>query len=295
MTYKTVEITDREFWLEKRGHYVTSTQSAALFGLEMSMASTAFELWHIKNGLMDDTVQDNNFMQWGRLLEPALVNIIKDDNPEWEVNELNIFAYNDDIRIGSSFDCTIEHPEKGHCLLEIKTATYARFMQGYIIDDESDFIEAPEYYEFQCQHELECYGKADWICLAVFLLDTREIKYIWRERDQVMGNGICRKIQEFWSMQNPPAPDLEKDSDLLARLHRANNKDKSYDGTENIDFDIATLAYLQESENEKNAKQNKKKIRSEIILAMEDCNTAWSNSARVANKKSFRVTATKEK
>lgn len=319
MTSKTkiFQITDREYWLDKRAKYVTSTESASLFGLQMPSRPTAYELWHLKNGLIDEADIDNNYLAWGREMEPAIMRLIQAENPEWDIKPMHGFAYDDEDRIGSSFDYVATIPAeivktflpnlkiKGKTatgLIEIKMTNYRNWMEKFICDDEIDpetkrpvFIEAPPYYEVQCQHELETLDKYDFIILAVAVVDYRTLHYIWRARDRDFGKAIRDKIKEFWAMQEPPAPDLEADSDLLARMHRANAMDEEKDLTEDNDADILLAAYLQESEKEKAAKDAKKRMRSEIILKMGDCNTAWTEGHKVSNKSSFRVTEVRSK
>ena len=116
----------------------------------------------------------------------------------------------------------------------------------------------PAYYEVQCQTELEVLNKYDWICCAVAIIDVRDIKYIFRDRDREMGARIRNKVKAFWDSAEPPAPDLIADSDLLARMQRANSSDKAYDATESAEFDIAALSYLDAMSAAKKADDEKK-------------------------------------
>lgn len=300
---KILQITDEAYWLDKRTKYITSTDSASLFGLQMPSRPTAYELWHIKNGLIDEAVsKDDPFLYWGKELEQAIARIIKKENPDWDIKPMHGFAYDDYDRIGSSFDYTVTVPEKGTGLLEIKMTNFKTWKDKFIEDDEKDpetgrpvFIEAPPYYEVQCQHELEALDKYDFIILAVAVVDYRQMHYIWRDRDRDFGGAIRDKIKEFWNMKEPPAPDLDADSDLLARMHRANSTDKAADLVKDDEFSLLAMSYIQEGGKEKAAQEAKKRIRSEIILKMKDCNTAWGDGYKVTNKSSFRVTQQKEK
>lgn len=294
MTTNIAAIADEAQWLEQRKQYITSTESASLFGLNMPSMPTAFEIWHIKRGLIDKAIDVNSRMVWGRRLERSIAEGIAQDHG-WKIVPLRAFAYDDQDKIGSSFDYVIETPDRGHGLLEVKTIAYRDWKEKFIEDDETDFIEAPAYYEVQVQHEMEVLNKYDWCCLAVFIMDTRDVKLIWRDRDRVMGQAIRNKVKSFWSSTEPPPPDLLADSDLLARLHRANSSDKVLDATELEGFDLLVQSYLDETRKEKQAGDAKKSIRSQIILAMGDHNAAWCNLARVGNNKQFRVTETKVK
>jgi predicted phage-related endonuclease len=231
-------------------------------------------------------------MIWGRIFEDAIAEVIKADNPEWRISPMRVFAYNDS-RMGSSFDRFMIHPEKGNCLLEIKMTSYREFKEKYI--DDGEFIEAPAYYEVQCQHQLEVIDDYEWICLAVAIVDTRQIKYIWRQRDRDFGRSLRERVEWFWNLTEPPAPDLVKDSDLLARMHRAVNTETTYDATDDGEFLIAAMSYKQEGERETKAKEAKQKARSEMILKMGDNRNAWCNGYKVTNKAQFRVTEVKGK
>lgn len=295
MTLKLTPISDESAWLDLKKKYITSTETPSLFGLQMPSLPTAFELFHIKRGEISGEVEANNYMIWGRIFEVAITEVIKADNPEWRISPLRVFAHDDDDRMGSSFDNFLIHPEKGNCLLEIKMTSYREYKEKYIEDDDGEFIEAPAYYEVQCQHQLELMGQYEWICLAVAIVDTRDIKYIWRQRDRDFGASIRKKIKWFWDLDISPPPDLVKDSDLLARLHRANSNDSVYDGTEDGEFQIAAMSYKQEGDKETAAKEAKKKARSEMILRMGANNQAWCNGYKVTNKVQFRVTEVKGK
>jgi predicted phage-related endonuclease len=292
MTIQFISSKDEAVWLEKRKSYITSTESASLFNLQMPSMPTAFELWHIKNGLKSNDIEVNSYMQWGRIMQAAIEAIIKEDNPDWKIRPMETFAYDDVCKMGSSFDNVIE-TARGIGLLEIKTTSYRDYKAKFTEDDETDFIECPPYYEVQGQHQLEMINKYDYVCFAVAILDTREIKYIFRDRDVKMGGIIRNKIKEFWAMKEPPPPDLEKDSDLLALMHRANSNNSSYNAMEDTDFNMAALSYIEATTKAKAAETAKKIARSQMILAMGENNSAYSASARVNNNKSFRVTATK--
>lgn len=286
-------IIDRESWLELRSKYVTSTQSPALFGLNMPSTATAFELWHINNGNISGNVAENDYMIAGRFLEAGVIEIIKYKNPEWRLMPMKVFAHSED-GMGASFDYVVVTPDKGRAILEIKTTSYREYKEKFVEDDNGTFIEMPDYYETQIQHQAEALNNEQYnsILTAVFILDTREIKYIWRDRDRDFGRQIRERIIWFRSLEQPPPPDLVKDSDLLARLHRANNTDTVFNGSENAEFNIATLAYIAENRKEKDAEAAKKRIRSQIILAMGTSRSGFSGNARVSNKSKFVVTET---
>ena len=76
-------IKNEQEWLDLRANYINSTEMPALYGLEMASAPTAFELWHIKKGEIDNTIQPNNYMLWGKMLEPVIAELAALDR-DWE-------------------------------------------------------------------------------------------------------------------------------------------------------------------------------------------------------------------
>lgn len=209
MSTMITPITNEADWLELRENYITSTQSASLFGLSMPSQPTAFELWHIKRGTIDGNVVQNDRMKWGKRLEGTIAEGIAEDNG-FKLVPIKAFVHDDTDKIGSSFDYLIHYGQDGMALLEIKTVAYRDYKEKFIEDDELDFIEAPEYYEVQVQHEMEVlrgldsFKHIDKCLLAVFVMDTREVKLLWRDYDPVMGAGIRAKVRKFWEIVRSP-------------------------------------------------------------------------------------------
>lgn len=295
MTVKMLPIGDEETWLKWRKNYITSTEAASLFGLQMPSMPTAFELYHQKiTKEIESNTEVNQRMIWGRRLEDVIARGIADDEG-WIITPMNMFAADDAYHMAASYDFEAECPERGKFNLEIKTISYKDYKEKFIEDDETDFIEAPAYYEVQVQCQMELDRRHELSCIAVFIMDTRDYKLLWRKRNPEMGAKIKAKIKHFWESGEVPAPDLEKDSDLLTQMQRANSSDKAFNGMEHDDFDVWARTYIDANARIKAAKRDKKIARSQILIAMDDCNTAWCESARITNKSSFRVTETKGK
>ena len=70
MTTEIVNFTTEAAWLKARQQDVTSTESAALFG--MSPYTTHFELWHRKHSNTAPEFKSNERMKWGNRLEAAI-------------------------------------------------------------------------------------------------------------------------------------------------------------------------------------------------------------------------------
>lgn len=236
MVTQFTKIEDEASWLAKKKGYVSSTEVAALFGL--SPYQTAFELWHIKHGNISGDIDQNNFMRFGKIIEAPICDMIALENPNWIISQFPFFAHDDEDKIGSSFDRTVMIGNKNY-LLEIKSISYQQYKKDFIEHSSHD-IEASPHYEIQMQNEMELakdYLKPPFefagIVMAIFILDTRSLKYIFRQRDPEMGAALRSAVKEFWDMTEPPAPDFARDKDTIFKLAPSVDPNKSLDATEN--------------------------------------------------------------
>lgn len=277
MTVKYLQIIDDKAWIEKRKKYITSTESSALYGL--NPWQTAFELWHEKNGNIEGELKDNNFLLFGRLVEEPICQMIKIEKPDWDILPMRVFAYDDDDRIGSSYDRVVNFADGQTALLEIKSTSYAEYKKKFNeVDGE---IEAPTQYEVQMQHELEVIDRYNMIVMAVFLADVRQIKYIFRKRDVKMGKQIRKDIKDFFKLKEAPEPDYSKDKSVIAKTAPIANDDYVLDATENNKFSELITMYKNEKDLEKQSKQNADKFYAELITLMGKNKTAWTNDYKV--------------
>lgn len=268
-----MEITDEKAWLEKRAGYVTSTEVAALYGESPYM--TAFELYHIKRGnLQAADISGENFIRFGKLVEPVIVQMILLEHPNWVIEPCKVFAYCDEDRIGSSFDYWITIDGK-RGLLEIKSTSYAEFERSYEDD------EAPVHYEIQAQVELEMMPDAAFIMQAAYLADTRTIKYIPRQRDAEMGTSMRKAVREFWAMTEAPALDYARDKSVLAKVAPKCDPNRTLDATQDAQITELAAMYNAEKELETQAKKNAAKFYTMIMEKLGNAKYAWTNSHKI--------------
>lgn len=279
MAVKLHQITDETAWLDLRADYVTSTETAALYGL--SPWKTAFELYFIKRGLIQEEREDNNFLLFGRLIEGPICQMINIEHPDWKISPMRVFAHDDEDKIGASFDRVIDVPGKGVGLLEAKSTSYRKYKEDFI-EHSADDIEASPQYEIQIQTELEVVRKYNYILLAVFIADTRQIKYIFRDRDHKMGAEIRKAVKEFWSMTEPPAPDYSRDKSVISKICPIADPNRLMDATENPEIIALAAQYYTEKELEKQAEENKDKAYAELIHKMGDAKYAWTDDYKIS-------------
>jgi predicted phage-related endonuclease len=74
--------TDPE-WHELRANRIGGSEVGAIVGA--SKYESAYSLWAKKLKLIPSEVADNEFMYWGRKLEPVVIDRFAQDHPELEV------------------------------------------------------------------------------------------------------------------------------------------------------------------------------------------------------------------
>src|SRR5258708_9662793 len=223
----------REEWLNIRKGYVSSTESAALFG--MSPYATAFEIGVSKRKAAEATDEDligTERTKWGLRLQDAIAQGVADDYGI-QIQPMGLtYAVCDDVRMGSSFDYQIIgsgdiHPSLagtqlvdmfqrlGPGILEVKNVDSLEFKRKWIDN------EAPEHIEIQLQHQLDVLG-LPWGAIA-FLIGGNKAGIILRERDRKVGNIIRKKVGGFWDdfdRGKLPDPLMPDDAEVVIALYQ---------------------------------------------------------------------------
>jgi putative phage-type endonuclease len=278
MATEIIPYTSQEAWLDARKQDVTSTESAALFG--MSPYLTHFDLWHRKHSGVVPEFKTNDRMNWGNRLEAAIAYGIAEEQG-WKVAPLKEYMRDPDARMGSSFDFVITSMgEPAH--LEIKNVDYLAFRDGWL-EHEDGTIEAPEHIEMQVQHQMAVSGFRQSF-IGAFIGGNRGV-VIERQRDEDVIAAIRAKVAAFWKTVDAgqePNPVMPGDADVLIQLNQYAKPGKvlSADGDE-------TLARLLEDYKaaaaiEKNAKEDKDVAKATIFKHIGDAEkvltSAWTVS-----------------
>jgi putative phage-type endonuclease len=265
-TTEIIPFTTEADWLAHRKRDVTSTESAALFG--MSPYVTHYELWHRKRSGVAPEFKTNERMRWGNRLEAAIAHGIAEEQG-WEIKPLKEYMRDPEARTGSSFDFVITNQgEPVH--LEIKNVDYLAFRDGWI-EHEDGSIEAPEHIEMQVQHQMAVSGfKRAFI--GAFIGGNRGV-VIERERDEDVIRAIRAKVAEFWRTVDAgkePDPVMPDDVQAMIRLNQYAEPGKILDASS--DEEIARLVeeYRQASAAEKNACEDKEVAKARLLEAIGD-------------------------
>jgi len=218
---RIIQFGDETEWRNLRRTRINSTDSPALLGI--SPYRTAYELWHVKAGLLEDTFEDNARIKWGRRLEPVIAAGVCEDHGLELVRPLKVYMLDDEVEgMGSSFDFEVRdpaNPDAGPGLLEVKNVDGLVFRNNWqTIDGEP---EAPPHIECQVQHQLAVSGYR-WAVIGA-LVGGNTSHLIRRERDENFIAFLRGKVREFLASieaGTPPPPDFRRDLDSIKDLYR---------------------------------------------------------------------------
>jgi len=278
MATEIIVPSDQEHWLAMRKLDVTSTESAALFG--MSPYVTHFDLWHRKRTGIVPEFKTNDRMAWGNRLEAAIAHGIAEEQG-WEITPMKEYFRDPDLRMGSSFDFVITSlGEPVH--LEIKNVDYLAFRDGWIEHDDGS-IEAPEHIEMQVQHQMAVSGfKRAFI--GAFIGGNRGV-VIERLRDEPVIAAIKAKVADFWRTVDEgqePEPVMPGDAEVIIRLNQYAKPGKilSADGDETL-RDLL-LDYKAAAKAEANAKEDKDVAKANIFKHIGDAEKVLTSEFSVS-------------
>lgn len=231
---KIINPKNKEKWLKLRTQNIGSTEVSALFGI--SPYITLFELWHQKKDGAVVEIKDNDRMKWGRRFEPGIAEGVAEDKG-WDVQPMKEYMYDDELKMGSSFDYSIEFEdvtEEGenflsHGILEVKVVNYLIFRDQWEIEESGNIV-APNHIEIQVQHQLAVSDR-EYAYIAAFI-DSDNVHVLKRTRNENIIVGIKKKIVEFWKSieeNNPPEPNFKTDAEFISNLYGYAKPDKLVD------------------------------------------------------------------
>lgn len=260
-TRKTIRYRSRDHWLKCRAQDITSTESAALFGLSPYM--TAFELWHRKKSgkYLDD---ENQFKTWGKRLQDAIAYGIAEDEG-WKIRSMPNYMRIPELKLGASFDYQIGR--KG--LLEVKNVDSFAFKNDWLIEDGA--TEAPPHIEIQAQHQLAVSGRK-FINIGALVGGNRRI-VIYREPSETIINAIKAKVADFWKSideEREPAPNFSDDAAFLSELYVNAVKGKVLDARGDLELNALALEYEKCRKEKSDAENRQAAIKAEILTRIGD-------------------------
>lgn len=276
--------TTPEDWLKLRTQDVTSTESAALFG--MSPYATEFELWHRKKSGDVGEPFDSERMKWGRRLQDSIARGIAEEN-DLVAEPITDYMRHDGSRMGASFDwhgrmVAVDQSSPAmiisqYGLLEIKNVdslVYARKWSE---------TEAPAHIEIQLQHQLEVIGY-EWGWIVALVGGNRAV-ILKRNRNRDVGAAIRKKIDAFWASieaNTPPAPDFTRDAETIARLYGFAEPGKVLEARDHVRLNELAKEYAQFSAQAKMAEEARKAVKAEMLTLIGDAEKALIDGGTIS-------------
>ena len=271
MNRVTLRCNSREDWLEYRKSDITSTDTAALFGL--SPYKTRFELYHKHaSGIILD-FKENDRMRKGTKLEAGIAELAAEQEGWTDLDPFKDYMRLPELRIGSSFDFIARHNGK-RILVEIKLVDPFRYRDMWIDG------QAPDHIEIQAAHEMMV-ADVDQIAIVAWT-GGYDANVIYRDRDPEMEAGMLATIAQFWAdvdAKNEPSPDFARDEATIAAMFRALRPAPADMADAGID-DLVTayeLAAMQAREFDK----RKSEIKAELHFKLGDIAEAFTNMYKV--------------
>lgn len=283
----------RADWLTLRHANISSTESAALFGLGAYV--TPYELGILKRDkavLEDDDPTER--MQWGSRLQEAVAKGISDDYGV-KVRRITGYAIHSSCQLGASFDYEIVGVKKnddgtevevednilqqmyrdlGPGVLEVKNVDRIVFRKDWKLEDGQ--LEAPPQIEIQVQHQLEAIQTRAWSAIGV-LVGGNEAILIVRDYDKEFGEQIRAKVDQFWADLKEgklPPVTLPADVEIIRRIYLSSSPGKVYDGGKDSELAELCAAYHQHAEEAKAAEASRKSVSARILMKIGDAERA---------------------
>jgi putative phage-type endonuclease len=284
---ETIHPRDEKHWLELRKQDVTSTETAALFGISPYM--TAFELYHRKHDNLNVEFEPNERVKWGSRLQDSIAAGIAEDQ-KWKIRRMTEYIRDTDLRMGASFDFQFNWGERippnrklsdpplgvPECvgeiiqhvgILEIKNVDSLAFRDGWIVDGEN--VEAPPHIEIQVQQQLALSGFK--VAYIGALIGGNRVVLIKREPDAKVIEAIRHRIKEFWDSVAKgiePKPDFSRDADFIGTLFSYAEPGRVITADDKISA-LATQ-YRRAADEAKAAEEKKDAARAEILTLIGD-------------------------
>lgn len=285
----------REEWLALRKNDVTASQAAALLG--MHTYTTAYQLWADKTGRTSEDGDENGAMKRGRLLEPVVIELLREEREDWIIQyPLGNTYYRDPaIRIGATPDAIVTIPDQGGFgIVQCKTTSDFAWRKNWIDEDTHEVV-IPIWIAIQAIVEADLTG-ANWAAVAVLTVGHGiDLNVI----DIPIHHGVRQKlytaVAEFWRIVDAgghPPIDWMRDARTVLDVWRDTNGTMA-DLSEVEGFDDIVADYRAAKDDEKAAKERAEALRPQIISALGNADGGetlrWSVSAKTQHRKAYTV------
>ena len=285
MTVRILKPNDRLEWHAARRQFITASVAAAVLvchplGSQWNLHpyTTAYRIWAEKTERIQVDDAENAAMRRGRLLEPAAVQMLREERQGWVIDYRNDQAFycDDEIRIGCTPDAFAMRPDiLGDGIIQFKTASEEAFRKSWI-DPETGDVEIPLWIAVQAIVEAKMTG-ATWASVAVMVFGRGiHMEVIDIPLHDGVWDRLVTATAEFWRVvdagEHPPI-DWDRDGSVVIDVNRfsvAKRVDLSAD--ENFDVYVARLEETRTARREK--QKLEEVLRAQVLYAMHDAEIA---------------------
>jgi predicted phage-related endonuclease len=199
---------------------------------------------------------------------------------KWDVRRMNEYLRIPDIRLGASFDFSIEAPGSG--LLEIKNVDSLIFRDKWVINEDGS-VEAPPSIELQVQHQLAVSGRS--YAYIAALIGGNRVVLIKRDADPQIADAIKREAAAFWKSIDDnvePSPDFRRDADVISRLCGYAEPGKIFDARSDEKISSLLQKHKLLGDQAKLIEEERDAIKAQILLKIGDAEKVEGNGFTIS-------------
>lgn len=207
----------RESWLSERRTFIGASDAPSILGVGYE---TPFAVWARKTGALPPDESENELLECGLVLQPAIIELLRRrsgyqvvEEPAWTVRRHPHISW-----LGCSLDAFIDDAEAGIGVVEAKN------VGSYNAADWKD-QEPPLRYNVQVQAQMAVTG-ATW-AIVVGLIGGNRLVWHTVPRDDTFIDRMVRALGEFWELVEsgtpPPVDGSEYTARVLARIFPVDN------------------------------------------------------------------------
>ena len=267
-----------EDWLKLRKGYLNISEISA--ALNLNPFKTAMALWASKTGVYDEPYTDNRFCEWGRIMEPVLLDYYA-KKFDCEIKTVPYILQSVEYRfICGNIDAVAIFPDGSKKIIEVKTTSSI---------NEAEWKDGgcPIYYYIQIMLYEWMTGVHDGQLIC--LIGGNDFRVVNVPYNQAVVDSLLAQCEIFWNRvaNNIPLPPVDKDNSLLSKLYPT-SKESVVQLESEFAEKLQQLDELKQKESE--IKAAKSVIEAEIKQAMADNEMAvigewkvtWKSSSRSA-------------
>lgn len=282
---------DRAAWLAARKQDVTASVAGALLGVHPYQ--TPYGLWAEKSGRVVSDDADNPVLRRGRLLEPVVIEMLREDRPDWTVEYRRDNAYFRDTadRIGATPDAFAARPDiYGNGIVQVKTVAEDKFRREWI-DPETGDVVLPLWIAVQAIVEATLTGST-WACVAAMVIGRGiDLQIIDVPLNTRVMNRLRREVREFWRMVDEgrePSIDWNRDGAAVAEVYRDSMPDRR-DLTDADGLDLIVGRFAAARETHRAVSQTIDELRPRILHALGSAEAGFTANWALTARTSVRV------